>query len=248
MPLLVTFLLVLGVLGFPLGMAYGQDLFKFFPMADNTDFSIAVPTDDVVRESFATPEPTVSDNAEPIIAASQHGAVTVVPECQHDIAATSFLCQASKAEAEAGFAIKVPPSEVRGMSFKSVSSSPQLQMVTFEYSAVGGGSFLTVYQSPDVGIASNWGEVPPSASVEEVRVGRWEGEYVRGMFVVTAGASTAVWEPDAAVRRLRWREDQLTLEIRLDGHVGIVEWLDKDTLIELAESFASIAEMTRDAR
>jgi hypothetical protein len=85
-------------------------------------------------------------------------------------------------------------------------------------------------------VSSHWGQVPPSAAVERVRVGEFEGEYVRGYFVIKPGASGAVWDPEAHVRRLCWREGGLLFELRLGGRVAPVEYLERDTLIALAES------------
>ncbi len=106
----------------------------------------------------------------------------------------------------------------------------------FVYNAVGGGSGLSITQAKGEIDSVIWEQVPSEAVVEKVKVGAFDGEYVQGMFVVKAGATSAVWEPSAPMRRLRWREGETMFELALMGHVHAVEWLERDTLIALAES------------
>ncbi len=63
------------------------------------------------------------------------------------------------------------------------------------------------------------------------------GEYVRGMFVVRSQTGTeAVWERDAAIQRLRWREGDMLFEIQMGGLPGDDDAIGKDWLVALAES------------
>ncbi|MCL4559483.1 MAG: hypothetical protein M1281_02570, partial [Chloroflexi bacterium] len=120
----------------------------------------------------------------------------------------------SNAEAAVGFDLKEPPGDLQGLVFSRAGANPTLHFATLIYTAIGGGSQLTISQVRGDMTASSWGEVPPSAAVEKVKVGEYDGEYVRGIFAVKPGATSATWWADGPVRRLRWREGDVLFEIR----------------------------------
>ncbi len=237
----------------PWGRAFAQSIFKFFAVAPGTSFPL--PTEEIALYNVApTVAPTFAAQLEPVSTATPSKATypseteeatsstsvpfvqTPVAGCADAFASLSYRCQVSRAEAAVGFDIKEPPGDLRGLTFTSAEANPTLQRVLLTYTAIGGGSQLSILQARGNYASSSWGEVPPNADVQKVTVNGKEGEYVQGTFVVKPGATSAVWEPDAPVRRLRWREGDMWFQVRLDGHVVQIEYLEKDTLIELAES------------
>jgi len=56
------------------------------------------------------------------------------------------------------------------------------------------------------------------------------------MFVVYPNETSATWNPDAPVLRLRWVKDGIWFEMAKFGDVVPIEYLDQAGLIELAES------------
>jgi hypothetical protein len=141
----------------------------------------------------------------------------------------------AEAESSVGFDVKQFASELQGYVFRSVEANPALGIIYIHYDAVGGGGELVLAQSLSNFPSNSWGEVPPNA-VEKVIVGGNEGEYVQGMFVAYSGAESAVWEPDAPVFRLRWKDSGRLFSLEKMGDTYPTEWLDKQALIALAES------------
>lgn len=232
----------------PWGRALAEDFLKFFNRAESDSFPL--PTEQI---QFYGAEPTIpatfavqlkpldSTPIEPEETATPVQptfVAPVIPGCEDATVSLTYRCQVSKAEAAVGFDLKEPPGDLEGLVFTRAGANPTLHFATLIYTAIGGGSQLTISQTRGDMSASSWGQVPPSAAIEEVKVGGHDGEYVRGTFAVEPGATSATWWADGPVRRLRWREGDVLFEIRLDGHVAVVEYLEKDTIIQLAESLA----------
>jgi hypothetical protein len=107
--------------------------------------------------------------------------------------------------------------------------------VSTEYGVPGGGGNLVLMQSKEGFIQSEWDQVPANAIVP-VKVGDVDAEYAQGTFVVIAGETSAKWNSDAPVFRLRWVRDGIWFELTKYGDVFPIEYLDMDGLIALAES------------
>jgi hypothetical protein len=108
--------------------------------------------------------------------------------------------------------------------------------VSIEYEAQGGGN-LIIMQSQQGFIQSDWDKVPAHA-IAPVKIDELDGEFTRGTFVVYAGETSATWDPNAAILRLRWVKDDVWFEMTKFGDVQAIEYLDQARLIELAESLA----------
>lgn len=155
--------------------------------------------------------------------------------CDDALLSLSYRCQVARAEAAVGFDAKEPPGDLEGLVFASASGNPVLKSILLKYTAIGGGTEFTLWQARGESVASSWNE-PPAESVERVTVGGNSGEYVRGYYVNRPGLSSTVWDPTAPVRQLRWREGDTLFEMQMMGHTGPAEWLEKDTMVELAAS------------
>jgi hypothetical protein len=107
--------------------------------------------------------------------------------------------------------------------------------ISIEYAAQGNGSSLIIQQSPTGYNQSDWDRVPEQAIVP-VTIGEVEGEFVKGIFVVYPDETSATWNPDASILRLRWVKDGIWFEMTKFGDVEVTEYLDQEGLVELAES------------
>lgn len=156
--------------------------------------------------------------------------------CEGLAGAAALACQTAQAEAALGFDLVTPAQDVPGLEFVYAQVSADPPAATVVYNAVGGGAGLALTQGRGPLDQIVWEAIPPEALVEPVQVLGLPAEYVRGTFVVYAGAREATWNPDAPVQRLRWRAGDTWFELRLDGGVEAVAQLDRAGLIALAES------------
>ncbi|HSL42251.1 MAG TPA: hypothetical protein VK897_02390 [Anaerolineales bacterium] len=83
-------------------------------------------------------------------------------------------------------------------------------------------------------------ECPPGA-VEEVKIGPWQGWYMRGAFNMGLGSNadptpTPVWEPDAPHWGLDWKTDTLWFSMSYFSSGNGGQEMNKETMIKIAES------------
>ena len=135
-----------------------------------------------------------------------------------------------------GFDLRLPPSDPQGLIFSHAEADTGTSASRLVYTCTGCQLVITQARGlPDsASFDTDWSEVPPEA-VEPVQINSLPGEYVQGTFV-SQNEQSAFWTSDAPVQRLRWRDGEMLFELRLDGAVAAVEYLDKDALIALAES------------
>jgi hypothetical protein len=145
----------------------------------------------------------------------------------------SPVISVAEAESLAGFNLLELPSVPQG--FEYLGARMYGNAVSIEYSVPGGGGNLILMQSKDGFIQSEWDQVPATAIVP-VKVGDVDAEYAQGTFVVMAGETSATWNSDAPIFRLRWVKNGIWFELTKYGDVSPVEYLDMGGLIALAES------------
>ncbi len=148
------------------------------------------------------------------------------------------LISLAEAERQAGFAVAALPFVPEGFTFLGARVADGV--VSVEYEAQGGGGSLILRQSREGFVQSQWDEVPDHAIVP-VKVGELDGELAQGTFVVREGDTTATWNPDVPVTRLRWVQDGIWFQITKFGDVEAIAYLDQARLTELA---AGIGEHT----
>jgi hypothetical protein len=134
-----------------------------------------------------------------------------------------------------------------GFDAAELSSTPQEftflgarlygKALSLEYEANGGGGNLIIMQSQDGYVQSEWDKAPANAIIP-VKIGDLDGEFVQGTFVVYPNDTSAKWNPDAAILRLRWIKDGLWFEMAKFGDVESIEYLDQAGMIELAKNMA----------
>lgn len=145
----------------------------------------------------------------------------------------SPLISVAEAEALAGFNLAELPSAPQGFEF--LGARMYGNAASIEYAVPGGGGNLILMQSKNGFLQSEWDQVPAEAIVP-VKVGGMDAEYAQGRFVVYTGETSATWNSDAPILRLRWVRDRIWFELTKYGDVHPIEYLDMDGLIALAES------------
>jgi hypothetical protein len=214
-------LLALGMIFIlPQGRAWANNILRFFTPSQSNTFSL--PIQDTAPEITAIPT----------------FAVPTLAGCEDSSTSQTYRCAVGIAEAALGFDVRELPSVPEGFAYASASANPSQNLILITYARDGGE--LSITQVNGASTASvwetTWGAVPPD-SVEKVQINNYEGEYVRGMFVVKSQTGTkAEWEPDAPFQRLRWREGDMLFEIQMAGLPGDNDLIGKDWVISLAES------------
>lgn len=143
------------------------------------------------------------------------------------------LISVAEAEAEVGFDVAELPFVPEG--FETLGARLYGKNVSIEYRSQGGYDHIIIMQSQDGFYESNWDSVPAEAIIP-VKIGELEGEYTQGTFVVYTGQESATWEPEAAMRRLRWVDNGVWFEMTRHGDGPPAEYLDMESLVKLAES------------
>jgi hypothetical protein len=142
------------------------------------------------------------------------------------------LVNVAEAEMQAGFDAAELPLVPEGFNY--LGARLYGNTISIEYEAQGGGGNLIIMQSKEGFLQSDWDRVP-AETVTPVKIGDLDGEFAQGTFVVPAGESSAVWNPDAAILRLRWMQGGVWVEMTKFGDVEAIEYLDQSGMIELAE-------------
>ncbi|HEX5837860.1 MAG TPA: hypothetical protein VFY26_08515 [Anaerolineales bacterium] len=146
------------------------------------------------------------------------------------------LVSIEEAESLAGFDAKELPTVPQGFDFTGARA--QEGGLTIEYNAKGGGGALIINESVKGFMESEWDQAP-AEFITAVKVGELSAEIVQGSYVVYAGETTAKWNPDAPILRLRWIEDGIWFEMARFGGVETIAYLDQAALIALAESLVN---------
>lgn len=190
----------------PPGRALAQNIIQFFTRTESTTFQLG-------------PSQIVTEEPDP-------AAPTVAPPTP--------LTSVAEVEAQAGFKAAKLPAVPAGFNYLGARLYGNAINIEYEAQGGGGGS-LTIMQSPNGFLQSEWDQVPEDAIVP-VKIGELDGEFVQGMFVVYAGETSAKWNPDAPILRLRWVKNGMWFEMTKFGNVGSIEYLDQAWMIALAES------------
>lgn len=138
-----------------------------------------------------------------------------------------------EAEEQAGFDVLELPSVPDGFNY--LFARLYENAVRIEYEAKGGGGNLIIKQFRYGYNQSEWDQVPVEAIIP-VKIGKLDGEFAQGAFVVNPNATFATWNPNIAILRLRWVRDGIWFEMTKYGDVVPIEYLDQSGMIEMAES------------
>ncbi len=154
-----------------------------------------------------------------------------------------------EAERLAGFPVRQIPlaegsNSIPGLVFDGAHYDSLLQAVTLRYSTQAGSLFLTQRK---LGSIKEYNTIGPGAPVEQVSVHGIQGEYVTGGWIPvhplaatsqpgTQVSMDVVWDPTLPQHILRWQEGDFLYEILTSASLGSKIELEKETLVEIAES------------
>jgi len=141
------------------------------------------------------------------------------------------LISIAEAERQAGFDVAELSFVPDGLNY--LGARVYDDDVTVEYEAQSGGGSLIIRQSPEGFVQSRWDEIPDQAIVP-VEIGELDGEFAQGTFVAYPEDTTATWNPDVPIMRVRWVEDGIWFEMTKFGDVEAMAYLDQARLTELA--------------
>jgi hypothetical protein len=143
------------------------------------------------------------------------------------------LISVAEAEEQLGFEVAQLPSVPDGFNY--LGARIYGDAVNIEYETPDRGGHLSIQQSLEGFYQTDWDQVPAEVIIP-VKIGKLDGEFVQGTFVVYPGETSATWNPDIAMLRLRWKQDGVWFEITKYGNVEAIEYLDQAGIIKLAES------------
>lgn len=143
------------------------------------------------------------------------------------------LVSIEEAETLAGFNAKELPDDPQSFVFAGAIAGEG--RMSIQYDASGGGGALVINESTNGFMESEWDQ-SPAEFITSVKVGELNAEIVQGAYVVYPGETSAKWNPDAPILRLRWIEDGIWFEMAKFGGVESIEYLDQAGMIALAES------------
>jgi len=113
------------------------------------------------------------------------------------------LVSVADAEKTSGFDAKVLPATPKGFEFAGAMAING--GISIQYQAQGNGGQLVINESTNGFMQSDWDQAPEDA-ITQVMVGDLDAEVVQGAYVVYPNETTAKWNPDAPILRLRWIE------------------------------------------
>ena len=143
------------------------------------------------------------------------------------------LVSVAEAEKNAGFKAKELPSIPKGFEFAGAMAIDG--GISIQYQAQGNGGQLVINESTSGFMQSDWDQVPEDA-IAQVKIGELDAEIVQGAYIVYSGDTSARWNPDVPILRLRWVENGIWFEMAKFGGVEAIAYLDQAGLIALAES------------
>ena len=203
---LVVTVLTVVTLLTPQGRAFAQSVLQFFRRAESNSFEL--------EPSQIVPIETIqADDA------------TAVPP--------SPAISVAEAETQVGFDALELPSAPQGFNY--LGARVYGKTISIEYEAKGGGGNLIITQSQDGYNQSDWDQVPAD-EISSVKIREVDGEFAQGTFVVYPNDTSATWNPDAPILRLRWVDNGIWFQITKFGDVVPIEYLNQAGMIELAES------------
>jgi hypothetical protein len=146
------------------------------------------------------------------------------------------LVSVAEAEAQVGFDVAELPEVPNGLTF--LGARVYGGIVHLEYETEGHEGHLMIQQSQAGFLQSDWDSVPADA-ISQVRIEDVDAEFVAGTFVIYAAETTAQWNPDAPILRLRWHKDGVWFAITKSGEAKAIEYLDQEALVEIAEKLVA---------
>jgi hypothetical protein len=239
--LTMTILLLLaGLFISPQGRAWAQGVFQFFHRINSetvelpeSNAKLIVSLNEDANRSYDLP-------LVPIFVPTISPAMAALPGCETPQKAQSYGCQVALTESQLGFDLKELSALPEGWKFEFLDFDAAAKVAMFSYSpdlrynssgtlqfSQGLGAFPQVYPN------NPW-EAVPADKIETVRVGNYDGEYVKSSFSGSAGNSLT-WS-DSYLHRLAWSDGTRWYLIKYYPNPNPPDKMSREQLIRLAES------------
>lgn len=153
-----------------------------------------------------------------------------------------FNLSIMEAENLAGFKMKTLSITPQGFYLLGATYNEFREAIILHYKTESDGLVLRVSQQE---LDSDYQAIGPEAVIETVSIGPYLGEFVAGGWripEVESGADAypspdprnVVWDEDVNLQTLRWSDGEFLYELILAGNSAQPGYLDKDSLIDLA--------------
>ncbi len=215
----------------PRGQAFSQALLKYFTTVSQRSIPPVPPTPSPVPtyslEAVLVPQPTISID-------HQDCGGTISP------ISSTFICQLQDAQAKLGFVVKSFPARYVQAPFSFMWVDQENRLIQMSFRG----------QQASYALDQGLGDFPKDCSgcaiyqeaVQLVRVGEYEAEYARGIFIFTDDKGSMVWNPDEPVYHLRWKENDRWYSFTLssDQFAGQEPVEIQAKMIRIAENLVSL--------
>lgn len=234
---LIVFIVLLTFAITPQGRAWAQEIVQFFRSVNSTTIVLS---EEEKEEMTYTPEeyelPLVKVLT-PALSPKQAG----LSECQSANDARSYACQIAYAESELGFDLKELPVQPDGWEFESMYFDPISKSAYIRYRIdIGYNNYSSITLTQGLGDNPTLSyyplEVVPSDRIEVVKIGPYNGEYVKGWFEISNNDNELRWSDSSIQQRLGWTDGTRWFFINLFAYTTGAQSIEHDQLIELAES------------
>jgi hypothetical protein len=237
----------------PQGRAWAQEIFQFFTRINS--LTAELPESDLKRMQDINN--TYELPLVPVFIPTVSPEMATLPGCETPQKSQSYGCQVALAESQLGFDLKELPAKPEDWKFeflhfdavsKSATTGYRLDIRYQGYGTTYGTLYLMQGIGNFPGFYRNtpWGVVPEE-KVENVKIGTYDGEYVRGSFSLPVDSNNLVWDHSDEHQRLAWSDGRRWYLIELWRDLNVLNTLDRDQLIELAESLVDSSLERREA-
>ena len=228
---IATLVLVSALLVTPQGRAWAQELVQFFKRIEATTIPLSEEQQKEIIVPIQQYELPLVKVLEPALSPEMAG----IPECQNAQDPYAYACQFAYAESKLGFDLKEFPAGYDDWKFESLYFD-QVRKSAFSTYRLDTGDLgygqLTFQQT--LGVPERPLAQIPADQVRTVKIGPYNGEYVKGGFIPANDLSKMVWEDSDFEQRLAWSDGTRWYFLQLFGNAGEAKSIGRDQLIELA--------------
>ncbi len=227
---IITLATLMVLFATPQGRAWAQEVFQFFRKVSFT----TIPISEEEKKWINAPVEQYELPLVPVILPTLAPEMTSLTQCQALQKIQSYACQVAYTEAKLGMELKEFPKTPEGWIFKKLNFDVASKTASFIYSHYSEHGADFVLRQGTGKFQNNYWSIVPAEKVQPVKIGQFDGEYVRGTFTLREGDNAWRWEDDDSIQRLAWSEAERWYYIEIwapsPGHIS------RDQLVELAAS------------
>jgi hypothetical protein len=230
---LALVLAVVVLLATPQGQAFAKNLLNFFIRTEGNSLPVPMPTETPKKWVDVTPDVPASTMTP---GPSESGA-EIVPFAADCGVFPNLTCSVEAIRGKVNFAVKELGDIPENLYFLGATGGPERIFLFYNLPDNSGG--LTITIEPWEGQpAPNTSQVAANAVVEKVKIRDYEGEYVKGSFVMDGNSNSneTVWNENFHLETLRWVEGDVLYAMQY--YYPEVPY-GKERLVALAESMTS---------